>query len=106
MAVYNDLATEETLRIYDKGVTPVVEGAAVTDVPMSYRHGAIVSPFIKFEEPLRIEDRHFVDCILEGKTPNTDGENGLAVLEVLEAATTSLRDGYPVHVEQRALALP
>jgi len=105
MAVYNDLVTDERLRIYDKGVTPVAEGASLADLPMSYRYGAIVSPFIKFEEPLRIEDQHFVECILEGRTPNTDGASGLAVVKVLEAATISLREGCPVHIEQQALTL-
>lgn len=103
MAVYNDLTTEERIRIYDKGVAPVAKGAALTDPPMSYRYGSIVSPFIEFEEPLRIEDQHFVECVLEGKRPRTDGVNGLAVVEVLEAATTALREGCPVHIEQRAL---
>jgi predicted dehydrogenase len=105
MAVYNDLATEERIRIYDKGVAPVAKGAALTDLPMSYRYGAIVSPFIQSEEPLRIEDQHFIECVLEGKKPNTDGINGLAVVEVLEAATIAMREDRPVDVEQRALTL-
>ncbi|MGH8899566.1 MAG: Gfo/Idh/MocA family protein [Egibacteraceae bacterium] len=103
MAVYNDLATEEPIRIYNKGVAPAARGAALTDPPMSYRYGDIVSPFIQFEEPLRVEDQHFVECILEGRTPDTDGASGLAVVKVLEAATTALWEGRPVHVEQREL---
>jgi predicted dehydrogenase len=103
MAVYNDLATEERIRIYDKGVAPVAEGAALTDPPMSYRYGAIVSPFIQFKEPLRVEDQHFVECIVEGRTPITDGASGLEVVTVLEAATTALWEGRPVRIEQREL---
>ncbi|MGH8902977.1 MAG: Gfo/Idh/MocA family protein [Egibacteraceae bacterium] len=103
MAVYNDLTTDEPVRIYDKGVAPVAKGAALTDPPMSYRYGAIVSPFIQSEEPLRIEDQHFVECALEGRTPNTNGVSGLAVVKVLEAATAALWQGRPVHVEQPEL---
>jgi predicted dehydrogenase len=44
-------------------------------------------------EPLYLECKHFVECIREGKTPLTDGENGLAVLRVLAAAQQSLERG-------------
>lgn len=92
MAVYNDVAMEEKLRIYDKGVA--FSGGShsqdVPTVPLSYRYGSIVSPYIDFREPLRIEDEHFVDCVKSGARPTTDGENGLAVVEVLEAAERSM----------------
>jgi len=105
MAVYNDLALEERLRIYDKGVAPVTNGTALAEMPVSYRYGDIVSPLIHFEEPLRIEDQHFVRCVIEGSAPRTSGMNGLAVVEVLEAATTALREGRSVHIESAALTL-
>lgn len=105
MAVYDDLATEERLRIYDKGVMAVPSDAALTEMPVSYRYGAIVSPYIKFEEPLRVEDQHFVECVLTGSTPKTDGAQGLAVVEVLEAATTALREGRSVRIEPQALVV-
>jgi predicted dehydrogenase len=92
MAVYDDLADDERIRIYDKGVvTP--DGEELGAVPMSYRYGDITSPFIDFQEPLMIQDRHFVECCRSGERPMTDGSNGLAVIRVLEAATASLREG-------------
>jgi predicted dehydrogenase len=92
MAVYDDLADDERIRIYDKGVvTP--DGEELGAVPMSYRYGDITSPFIEFPEPLMVQDRHFVECCQSGTHPLTDGHNGLAVIRVLEAATASLRDG-------------
>lgn len=42
------------------------------------------------EEPLRVECRHFLDCIREGKRPLTDGAEGLRVLKVLNACQRSL----------------
>jgi predicted dehydrogenase len=69
------------------------------DLPMSYRYGGIFSPFISLQEPLSIQDQHFVECIATGRRPLTNGENGLAVVEVLEAATLSLRQGEPVPLQ-------
>ncbi|MEW6586998.1 MAG: Gfo/Idh/MocA family oxidoreductase [Nitrospirota bacterium] len=44
-------------------------------------------------EPLKEELKHFVECVIQRKRPRTDGEEGLRVLTVLEAAEHSLRNG-------------
>jgi hypothetical protein len=67
---------------------------------MSYRYGDVVAPYVAVNEPLTVEDQHFVDCVLTGTRPRTDGENGLAVVETLAAAELSLREGRPVRVEE------
>ncbi len=46
---------------------------------------------IEKKEPLRSECEHFIDCILERKTPKTDGMNGLRVLKILEACQKFLK---------------
>jgi predicted dehydrogenase len=100
MAVYNDLADDERIRVYDKGVVAAAAGDHdLGAVPMSYRYGDITSPYIDFQEPLLVQDRHFVDCILSGDRPLTDGQKGLAVVRVLEAANLSLRTGALVAVQ-------
>jgi predicted dehydrogenase len=96
MAVYNDLAAEERIRIHDKGVLCPFDAQDLTQPPTSYRYGDITVPFVPAEEPLSVEDEHFVDCALSGATPRTDGRNGLAVVRVLECAQESLRVGHPV----------
>jgi predicted dehydrogenase len=98
MAVYNDLADQERLRIYDKGVIAPAQPEEFGP-PLSYRYGGILSPFIALQEPLAIQDEHFVECVRTGLRPRTDGENGLAVVGTLEAATLSLRQGRPVPLE-------
>ena len=100
MAVYDDLAVDEQIRVLDKGVSPPSVGADLTQPPMSYRYGDIVVPFVSPEEPLGVQDRHFIDCIESGARPLTDGENGLAVVEALEAAEVSRRLGRPVLLEE------
>jgi predicted dehydrogenase len=100
MAVYNDLASEERIRIHDKGVCWPVGEPDLTQPPMSYRYGNITAPFIPACEPLAVEDDHFVECIANGATCRTDGRSGLAVVEVLEAAQASLGSGRPVHLRE------
>jgi predicted dehydrogenase len=98
MAVYNDLL-EESLRIFDRGVERANRELPSHERPLSYRYGDIISPHIPVEEPLTLEDKHFIDCIRSGSVPDTDGRNGLAVIAVLEAIDRSMRTGGPVKVE-------
>jgi predicted dehydrogenase len=92
MAVYNDVSLGEKIRIYDKGVTaPPTDNFG--EFQLSYRHGEVTIPYIPWQEPLRLECEHFVDCVRTGATPRTDGLQGLAVVTVLEAADESLANG-------------
>ena len=100
MAVYDDLAADERIRVMDKGVCSPPAGDDLTQPPMSYRYGDIVVPFVSPEEPLSVQDRHFIDCIDSGADPLTGGENGLAVVEALEAADISRRLGRPVLLDE------
>jgi predicted dehydrogenase/acetyltransferase-like isoleucine patch superfamily enzyme len=43
------------------------------------------------DEPLKRECVHFLDCVLSGARPRTDGREGLRVLAVLERATSALK---------------
>jgi predicted dehydrogenase len=97
MAVYNDLLDEERIRVYDKGIVAARQGDP-RNPPMSYRYGGIYAPFIPLQEPLSVQDEHFVDCVLTGRRPRTDGESGLAVVQILEAADESLQHGLPAPV--------
>ena len=42
------------------------------------------------DEPLRLECRHFLNCMTKGSTPLTDGSEGLRVLKILNAAQKSI----------------
>jgi predicted dehydrogenase len=93
MAVYDDMSDNERIRIYDIGVDvqEIDDPAEAHTLPVSYRTGDIVSPFIPFQEPLLLQDQHFVECIRTGMRPDTPGERGLEVVRVL-AATDQLAD--------------
>ena len=104
MVVFDDLKAEQSVKVHDKGVTAMAcDGADLTAIPMSYRYGDIVAPFLTVNEPLRVEDEHFVTCIQTKMRPLTDGNSGLEVVRVLEAAQRSMREGVAVrlpHVAQ------
>jgi predicted dehydrogenase len=99
MAVYDDLADEGRVRVYDKGVV-VPPQEDPRNPPMSYRHGGILSPFIAMQEPLSVQDLHFVECVESGRRPVSDGHSGLAVVRVLEAASEALRRAAPTTVSE------
>jgi len=42
-------------------------------------------------EPLKVECEHFVDCIVAGQRPRTDGGDGLEAVRILEACNRSLQ---------------
>lgn len=106
MAVYNDLNSDERVRVYDKGVTQEDPPRSGLEMPLTYRHGSITSPYISFQEPLLLEDRHFIECIREKRQPQANGSSGLAVVRTLEAAERSLLTGTPVEIGPHPMATP
>lgn len=93
MVVYDDLETHEKLKIYDKRVNSIRRTDTFGEHQYAYHYGSVVSPYIHHEEPLRVECAHFLECVAQRRQPLTDGVNGLAVVEVIEAAQRSLRTG-------------
>ncbi|MFH0873195.1 MAG: Gfo/Idh/MocA family oxidoreductase [bacterium] len=99
MAVFDDMESSEKIRIYDKGVDHHFDFSSFADF-LSLRFGDIQIPRIEMREPLLLECQHFLECIEGGKRPLSDGENGLAVLEVIEAAERSLKEkGRPTPID-------
>lgn len=49
-------------------------------------------------EPLRVECAHFLECIATRNIPRTDGNEGLHVLQVLNACQQSLKTGHATAV--------
>ena len=91
MIVYDDNEPMEKLRIYDARVEVPPHYDTFAEFTYSYHHGDSYVPYIKQEEPLKLECQHFVDCIKEGKTPLTGGRLGLEVVKILEASSESMR---------------
>jgi len=104
MVVWNDLAADEKLRIYDRGIeAPATEAERHRQI-VAYRTGDAWIPTLERHEALALEIAHFVDCIRNGTEPQTGGAAGCEVVRVLEAASASLRDGgQPVDLTTEAV---
>jgi predicted dehydrogenase len=93
MVVYDDLESVEKLRVYDKSVDCPPYTDTFEDFHFAYHYGDITIPYLELGEPLRLECNHFVECIQEHRRPETDGYSGLRVVQVIERAQRSLRNG-------------
>lgn len=93
MLVFDDLQPVEKIRIYDKRVETPPYTENFSEFQASYRTGDVIIPHIAWIEPLHFECKHFVECIRENWTPQTDGLAGLNVVSILEAAAESLNAG-------------
>ena len=98
MMVFDDMESRDKLKIFDKGV---IKNNLEDRVEFNVRYGDIYIPKIDTSEPLRLECLHFIDCIEKNKTPRSDGEDGLRVVRVLEAAQESLdKGGTPIRMKE------
>lgn len=93
MVIYDDVESLKKITIFNKGVSVIRRTDTYGTFQFAYHYGDVVSPYIHFEEPLRLQCLHFLNCIREGTAPQTDGKNGLRVVQILEAAQHSLRNG-------------
>ena len=98
MVVFDDTRASEKVWLYDKGVDTKLDYTTYGEY-MSLRIGDITLPHVPSGEPLRFECMHFLDCVQNHKRPRSDGNDGLQVLSVLQAAQRSLEQGgTPVEV--------
>ncbi|MBL0941272.1 MAG: Gfo/Idh/MocA family oxidoreductase, partial [Alphaproteobacteria bacterium] len=97
MAVFDDgQPWSEKLKLYPHQVTwsdgmPRPEKADVVHVPL------------EVAEPLKLECQHFIESIATNLRPCTDAEEGLRVLQVLEAAQQSLHSYVNIPVKTEVL---
>lgn len=106
MIVYDDMEPSEKVKVYDKGIT-------VTDAPDSlykalvgYRSGDMFAPQLDVSEALKVEIRHFAECIHTGAEPITGGQTGLRIVRILESASLSMKQrGKLIHLAPETMAL-
>lgn len=88
MVVYDDTA-ENKITLYDKGI----DRKAVLGESMDYdnqgfqifdhRSGDVLLPKINFQEPLKVEIDHFIDCIQNGTPCITGTDHAKKVIRIL-----------------------
>ena len=91
MILYDDLEPSEKVKVYDKGVRVSQSPEDVYEMLVSYRSGDMWAPRLDTTEALYTEALHFIDCINNNKRPETDGQAGLRLVQIVEAAERSLR---------------
>jgi len=101
MIVYDDNQPLEKIKIYDKRVEAPPHYDTFAEFQYSYHYGDMIAPYIKQTEPLKVETKHFLDCIKTGNTPESSGRDGLRVIQILEASSRSLQiGGAKVEIDQ------
>ena len=91
MLMWNDLEADEKIKVYDRGVN-ITSGEGVYDLLVSYRSGDVWAPKCDQTEALKVELEYFLDCIAANRSPVNDGEAGLRIVRLLDAADRSLMD--------------
>lgn len=103
MVVYDDVS-DDKIKIYDKGVDRVPKIGERMDYDQSgdfqliHRTGDILLPKVNFQEPLKTESAHFLDCLRNGQPPLTGPKHARDVVAVLEATQTALTSGRAVEL--------
>jgi predicted dehydrogenase len=108
MIVYDDLEATEKIKVYDKGITVRRAEEDAHQFRIGYRAGDMWAPHLAVTEALQTEAEHFISCVRTGATPTSNGETGLQVVEILEAASRSIaQQGSPItlkHSQKRPRA--
>ena len=95
MVVFDDVAAQAKLRLYDSSVSPLGNEApeSFAEWQVDIRHGDVTIPRLKWVEPLRTEMQHFLDCVRRGEVCRTGADDGTAVTAAIVAAQESLKRG-------------
>jgi predicted dehydrogenase len=96
MAVFNDLDPTEPVRIYDKGAMREPAYESFGEFKLVTRSGDVVSPQIPSAEPLRNQCQHFLRAIQGRERVLSDVDDGLRVVEIIDAINRSIaQNGVP-----------
>lgn len=106
MILYDELEPSEKVKVYDKGIQLNKTPETVYRMLIGYRTGDMWAPQLDMTEALATESEHFVHCIKEKTRPVTDGESGLRVVRILEAASNSLlQRGKPIELDATVVTI-
>ncbi len=88
MVVYDDIA-ENKIAIFDKGIDRMavlgenMDFDKPNDFQFNHRSGDVVLPKIAWQEPLKVELAHFIDCIQNGTECLTGVDHAKKVVQIL-----------------------
>ncbi len=106
MFVYDDLQPSEKLKIYDKGVSFTDDPAKIYQMRVGYRTGDMWAPKLDESEALKAGAADFVEAIDKKKQTLCDGRLGARVIQIIEAATSSMKArGETIHLPRAEKSL-
>jgi predicted dehydrogenase len=90
MVVYDDLAPDEKVKVYDSGIEVRPGSTDAYRMLIDYRVGDMWAPKVSRTEALHVEVEEFLRCVRAGTQPESGGEMGARLVTLLEAATRSM----------------
>jgi predicted dehydrogenase len=97
MVIYDDTSQDAKIMLYDKGIDkktmydPLEPIRSFGHFQLLQRMGDVIVPYFTFSEPLQVQTSHFLESVLRDQRPLSDGNNGVQVVNVLEAAQRSMK---------------
>jgi predicted dehydrogenase len=93
MVVWDDTDALEAVRLYDKGLMREPHYDSFGQFQLVLRDADILIPKLEAEEPLKVQNRHFLECVRERRRPESDGAFARDVVLALEVLQHALRRG-------------
>ena len=93
MVVWNDLLSDEKVKIYDHGLE-IVEEQQKHEALVNYRLGDILTPAIDRQEPLKKLVSSFAKSVQDGECKVSNGYSGYRVISIIEACQRSIDNGF------------
>ena len=109
MLIYDDVG-DDKITLLDKGVDRVPKIGERMDYDqfnyqLIHRTGDVWLPRISFQEPLKTEAAHFLECLRTGESPLTGPKHARDVVAVLEATQSALETGQAIKLSDAAGAV-
>jgi len=93
MVQYDDTASDEPIRVYDRGMDIAPAPANFGEHQLIYRTGDVVIPRVQPQEPLSLELQDFARAIRTGEEPRSNLALGVEIVAAVEMAEASMREG-------------
>jgi predicted dehydrogenase len=90
MLVFDDMENSEKIKVYDSGIE-MKNKEKIHEALVQYRIGDMYSPKVNQTEALSLGVKEFIGSIQEDRKPLTNGDDGLKVVKILEAAEKSIK---------------
>jgi predicted dehydrogenase len=91
MIVYDELETSQKIKVYERGIKVERDPLKIQQMKVGYRQGDIYSPYVDITETLGLVAADFIESVITRKSPKSDGEAGVRIVQVLELALNSLK---------------